>query len=91
MLVIVGPCSSGKSRLLKEVLVGKNKRKGLVAFVDGRSQRLTDGGVMAQVLKDQGAKQIYELKQNHQGHWQSSRCCFCIWRFQNLQPMGSPG
>ena len=36
MLVIVGPCSSGKSRLLKEVLVGKNKRKGLVAFVDGK-------------------------------------------------------
>ena len=36
VLVVVGPRSSGKSRLLQEVLVGKNKRKGLVAFVDGK-------------------------------------------------------
>ena len=63
VLVVVGPRSSGKSRLLQEVLVEKKKRKGLVAFVDGRSQKLTDGGIMAQVLKDQGAKQLSELKQ----------------------------
>ena len=54
MLVVVGPRSSGKSRLLQEVLGGKKKRKGLVAFVDRRSRKLTDGGIMAQVLKGPG-------------------------------------
>ena len=63
MLVVVGPRSSGKLRLLQEVLVGKKKREGLVAFVDGRSQKLTVAGVMAQVRKDQGAKQLSELDQ----------------------------
>ena len=62
VLVIVGPRSSGKSRLLEEVLQGRKKHKALLAFVDGRAQKLTDGGVMAAVLKEQGAKQLPEVR-----------------------------
>ena len=62
LLVIVGPRSSGKSRLLEEVLVGKKKHKALLAFVDGRDHKLTNGGVMAQALKEQGAQQLPEVR-----------------------------
>ena len=63
ILVLVGHCDSGKTRLRKEVLVEKEKQKGLVTFVNGRSQKLTDAGFMAALLKEQGAKQLSELKQ----------------------------
>ena len=62
VLVIVGPRNSGKSRLLEEVLQGDKKHKALLAFVDGKAQKLTDGGVMADVLKEQGAKQLPEAR-----------------------------
>ena len=62
VLVIVGPRSSGKSRLLEEVLQGSKKHKALLAFVDGRAQKLTDGGIMADVLKEQGAMQLPEVR-----------------------------
>ena len=62
VLVMVGPRSSGKSRLLEEVLQGRKKHKALLAFVDGRAQKLTDGGIMAAVLKEQGAKQLPEVR-----------------------------
>ena len=63
ILVLVGPYNSGKTRLLKEVLVERKKHKGLVTFVNGRSQKLTDAGIMAALLKEQGARQLCELKQ----------------------------
>ncbi len=50
VLLIVGPRSSGKSRMLHEVLLGK-QHKALVAFVNGRSQRLTDAAIMASALR----------------------------------------
>eukprot|EP00891_Asterochloris_glomerata_P004997 jgi/Astpho2/4997/Aster-05935 len=62
VLVIVGPRSSGKSRLLEEVLVGKKKHKALLAFVDGRDQKLTNGGIMAEALKEQGRQQLPEVR-----------------------------
>ena len=62
VLVIVGPRSSGKSRLLEEVLVGKKKHKALLAFVDGRDQKLTNGGIMAEALKEQGKQQLPEVR-----------------------------
>ena len=62
MLLIVGPRSSGKSRMLHEVLLGK-QHKALVAFVNGRSQRLTDAAIMASALSKEGARQLPEARQ----------------------------
>ena len=57
VLLIVGPRSSGKSQMLHEVLLGK-QHKALVAFVNGRSQRLTDAAIMASALRKEGARQL---------------------------------
>ena len=42
--------------------MGKKKHKALLAFVDGRDHKLTNGGVMAQALKEQGAQQLPEVR-----------------------------
>ena len=62
VLVIVGPRSCGKSRLLEEVLLLK-KHKALLAFVDGRAQKLTDAGIMASALRKQADAQLSALRQ----------------------------
>ena len=64
MLVIVGPRSSGKSRLLEEVLIEKDMYKALVTFIDGRGQKFTDAGIMAAALRDQGARQLSAVRHN---------------------------
>ena len=61
VLVIVGPRSSGKSRLLEEVLL--KKHKALLAFVDGRAQKLTDAGIMTSALRKQAEEQLSEVRQ----------------------------
>ena len=64
MLVIVGPCSNAKSRLLGEVPVEKKKDKSLVTFIDGRKQKFTDAGIMAAALREQGATQLSAVRHN---------------------------
>ena len=61
VLVIVGPRSSGKSRLLDEVLL--NKHQGLVTFLNGRAQKLTDAGIMTSALREQAQEQLPVVRQ----------------------------
>ena len=61
VLVIVGPRNSGKSRLLEEVLL--KKHKALVAFVDGRAQKLTDAAIMTSALRKQAKEQLTAVRQ----------------------------
>ena len=61
VLLIVGPRNSGKSRLLEEVLL--KKHKALVAFVDGRAQRLTDAAIMTSALRKQAKEQLTAVRQ----------------------------
>ena len=51
-----------------------------------RSQKLTDGGVMAQVLEDQGAKQLSELKQiiNTTGKVADAASAYGVFKIFNL-------
>ena len=42
--------------------MGKKKHKALLAFVDGRDQKLTNGGIMAEALKEQGKQQLPEVR-----------------------------
>ncbi len=61
VLVIVGPRSSGKSRLLDEVLLSKHH--GLVTFLNGRAQKLTDAGIMTSALREQAQEQLPVVRQ----------------------------
>ena len=47
ILLILGPRSSGKTRLLQEVMLGLDAP---VSWISGRSQQLSDGHIMSQVL-----------------------------------------
>ena len=49
MLLVLGPRSSGKTRLLREVLLS-GKLDTPVSWFSGRDQKLSDAGVMAQAL-----------------------------------------
>ena len=49
ILLILGPRSCGKTRLLQEVMFG---RDAPVSWISGRSQQLSDGRIMSQVLAD---------------------------------------
>lgn len=57
MLVLASPCNVGTTRLPAEVLLGERHR-AQVTYIDGRSQRLVYAGDMAEVLKEQGMRQL---------------------------------
>ncbi len=49
MLLVLGPCSSGKTRLLQEVLLS-GKLDTPVSWVSGRDEKLENASIMAQAL-----------------------------------------
>ena len=66
IVLILGPQSSGKTRLLREVLLG-HELSAPVMCINGRSQKLSDGRVMSQVLKAELKVQKHALKRSKKG------------------------
>ena len=64
ILLILGPRSTGKTRLLQEVMFGLDAP---VSWISGRSQQLSDGRIVSQVLAADLKVQENALSQFKQG------------------------
>ena len=66
MLLVLGPLSSGKTRLLREVLLS-GKLDTPVSWFSGRDQKLSDANVMAEALSRELLAQLNALEKIGQG------------------------
>ena len=66
MLLVLGPLSSGKTRLLREVLLS-GKLDTPVSWFSGRYQKLSDASVMAEALTRELAAQLTALEKLGEG------------------------
>ena len=66
MLLVLGPLSSGKTRLLQEVLLS-GKLDTPVSWFSGHDQKLSDASVMAEALSRELVAQLNALKKLGRG------------------------